>query len=48
MDDGKTNEENHVEKVPILNKIFEGLISNRWYTLVSHRIVKLIGFYPLS
>ena len=28
MDDGKTNDENHVEKIPILNKIFEDLISD--------------------
>ena len=28
MEDGKTNEEDHVEKVPVLNKIFEGLVSD--------------------
>ena len=28
MDDREPNEENHVEKVPVLNKIFEGLISD--------------------
>ena len=28
MEDRKTNEENHVEKVPLLNKIFESLVSD--------------------
>ena len=28
MEDGETNDENHVDKVPVLNKIFEGLISD--------------------
>ena len=28
MEEGETNEEDHVEKVPVLNKIFEGLISD--------------------
>jgi hypothetical protein len=28
MEDSEPNEENHVEKVPVLNKIFEGLISD--------------------
>ena len=27
-EDGKTNEENHTERVPVLNKIFEGIISD--------------------
>ena len=28
MEGGEPNEEDHVEKVPVLNKIFEGLISD--------------------
>jgi len=28
MKDGETNDENHVDKVPVLNKIFEGIISD--------------------
>ena len=28
MEEGKTNEENDIEKVPLLNKIFEGLVSD--------------------
>ena len=28
MESGKINDENHVEKIPILNKIFEGLVSD--------------------
>ena len=28
MDDGKSNEENYVQKVPVLHEIFEGLISD--------------------
>jgi hypothetical protein len=28
MDDAATHEENHVEKVPVLNKIFEDLIAD--------------------
>lgn len=27
-EDGKTNEENQIEKVPVLNTIFEGLVSD--------------------
>ena len=28
MEGGEINDENHLEKVPVLNEIFEGLISN--------------------
>jgi hypothetical protein len=28
MEDGKTNEDNQVDKVPVLNQIFEGLITD--------------------
>ena len=28
MEGGELNDDNHVEKVPVLNKIFEGLISD--------------------